>query len=436
MKKLILKVIIGIVAVFTVTFSTVYATDENSTNTNLPSSYDLRNDININVENQGQKGWCNAYATTKVIETYLQKTKGIDYNLSEAYMAYSEAEYFGGNNSYKKDINTVNYYSVDGNGKYVLENDIPNKDYSLTEVNREKFNNVIPVIKSVKDKTLKNSNEIKNYIINNGGVLLSICNDDKYYNTNTSAMYSPIDKRETVNWEQYNYETIQEKTYEIGSHAVVIIGWNDNYSKNNFNSNYKPKNDGAWLVLNSWGTQWGNNGTAWISYEDAYLNNCDILGVERILLKGELNVDFSYNINEQGIQSDGRGKITETSYRAIINTDDEIEDIEGWSEGKTRTFFGTTYTYTKIFTEEFEPYNIELRSKIDGTTKVIEINIPEKFKEEEKYKINKLAEIIKTALLFIIPILIFITTVIVIKKLISLPSKIHKKISKHKSNKK
>ena len=51
-----------------------------------------------------------------------------------------------------------------------------------------------------------------------------------------------------------------------GGHAVTIIGWDDNYSRENFGF-IKPKNKGAWLVQNSWGTDWGNDGCFWMSYE-------------------------------------------------------------------------------------------------------------------------------------------------------------------------
>ncbi len=62
---------------------------------------------------------------------------------------------------------------------------------------------------------------------------------------------------------------------EILGHAVSIVGWDDNYSKENFDGNYQPQNNGAWLCKNSWGNNNSIGGYLWISYEDFYLFNED-----------------------------------------------------------------------------------------------------------------------------------------------------------------
>ncbi len=206
----------------------VYATEEQ---TEIPSKYDLRNDISIEVENQGTRPWCDEYSRTKMVETFLQKTKGINYNLSEAYMAYFKE--FGG--TY---------------GKQVLESDFPTKDYVVNEENQKKYNEATS--KAVAEfNFLSISVEpemLKNYIMSYGGADTAVITDNQ--------------------WHKYKGGIYHKEKYSGSFHGVLIIGWDDNYSKDNFYYE-KPENDGAWLVLNSWGSNWGNNGTAWISYEDS-----------------------------------------------------------------------------------------------------------------------------------------------------------------------
>lgn len=246
MKKKNLISLLLVITILTAIFSTVYATDEQ---TEIPSNYDLRNDISIKVENQiaGDEYTgpaCYSYAKVKMIETYIQKTKGINYNLSEAYYGY---------NGESKDKT------------FVLESDFPNKMYA-------QISNIDSKVEAVKEKAvvknfsylsdvIKNEETIKKYITKYGGVLtVPVC--DIQMDNYKGGMY---------------HSNSSEKSR--GTHAVVIIGWDDNYSKDNFVYE-KPENNGAWLVLNSWGTDWANNGIGWISYEDYYnsVSNAKLIG--------------------------------------------------------------------------------------------------------------------------------------------------------------
>ncbi len=58
------------------------------------------------------------------------------------------------------------------------------------------------------------------------------------------------------------------------NHAVCLVGWDDNFSRDNFslNGDHKPTDNGAWLIRNSWGTFFGQSGYFWISYEDTVIN--------------------------------------------------------------------------------------------------------------------------------------------------------------------
>ena len=56
------------------------------------------------------------------------------------------------------------------------------------------------------------------------------------------------------------------------NHAVTIVGWDDSYSKSNFNAGIHPPGDGAFVVKNSWGADWGDHGYFYISYYDNSLS--------------------------------------------------------------------------------------------------------------------------------------------------------------------
>lgn len=50
------------------------------------------------------------------------------------------------------------------------------------------------------------------------------------------------------------------------NHGVVIVGWDDSFDKNKFAT--VPPGNGAFIIKNSWGTGWGENGYFYISYYD------------------------------------------------------------------------------------------------------------------------------------------------------------------------
>lgn len=65
----------------------------------------------------------------------------------------------------------------------------------------------------------------------------------------------------------YTYYDTEASSDRYGSHTLVVVGWDDNYSKENFPEGNRPSTDGAWLVRNSWGSNAEEADYFWVSYE-------------------------------------------------------------------------------------------------------------------------------------------------------------------------
>ena len=64
---------------------------------------------------------------------------------------------------------------------------------------------------------------------------------------------------------QYTYNDVQS------NHAVTVVGWDDTFPAGNFLEGHQPPGPGAWIVKNSWGSDWGNDGYFYLSYYDRTL---------------------------------------------------------------------------------------------------------------------------------------------------------------------
>ena len=252
----------------------------NALNATVDTKYSLKDLIpaNMIIKNQQQTNSSWAFASIGALESTLalkDYKKGISpvtYDFSERHMEYATSMTFKdginpkGFNREVGDKNRVNVwmatsYLTNGMGA-VLEKDMPfeNNDdkvelKQIDKNNKTQINDTITMLKELQgdNKTLLKQ-KIKELIKNNGGVATLIhgvsSTDESYYNKKTGALYCDDNEKYPTN------------------HYALIIGWDDNYSKNNFVVDKKPQNDGAWIVRDSFGTGIGDNGIIYVSYED------------------------------------------------------------------------------------------------------------------------------------------------------------------------
>lgn len=237
-----------------------------------PSSFDAR-DLGwvTSVKSQGTSGSCWAFSAISAIESdYIAKGYGnkLNTDFSEAYLIW-----FGQNTLLNKDSylaygdgwessspytaggNWLNAMSALESGSGIAyEKDYPyNSNQSLmgNYPETDRFNNGCDII--IENTVIFQSDEtenIKEWIKEHGSATLNYHCDDTLLNRSSNG-YAYFSGNQTV----------------TSNHSVAVIGWDDNYSSSNFGK-YKPSTNGAWLCKNSWGTQWGENGYFWISYEE------------------------------------------------------------------------------------------------------------------------------------------------------------------------
>lgn len=219
----------------------------------LPTRYDLRDKGRVSdIRNQGIYGTCWAFAATSALESVQLPEKKELYSVDHMSMA-----------------NSFHVTQLDG-GEYtmgmaylaawqgpVYEKDDPYGD-GKTNFDLEP----VAHVQEMRVLDAKDYVAIKEAVFKYGGV--------------QTSLYSTL-KSSSKSSEHYNADTYSYcyRGTDKPNHDVLIIGWDDNYSADNFAT--PLEGDGAFICQNSWGENFGEEGVFYVSYYDTNIGTHNVV---------------------------------------------------------------------------------------------------------------------------------------------------------------
>ena len=270
-----------------------------------PNKYILTEEINVPIKHQGSTMECWAFSMTSTLESYLAKSgQQVVPRYSERFIDYSTAKTFlDGENpiAYNREVGQGGNAIValghftNGTGA-VLEEDMPFED-NENKINLSEIQGKTPQTRVTEAKVFPNINkmyssdtqEIKYY--DDGfneytdSEVTEIRNSIKQHIMEYGAI-SAMTSANNANYYSNPEDPMHSEAYYCGDtflgvvdHAITIIGWDDDYSVDNFNPDNKPVNPGAYICLNSYGPESFADGLTYVSYDDVNIEK-NLVGIK------------------------------------------------------------------------------------------------------------------------------------------------------------
>jgi uncharacterized repeat protein (TIGR02543 family) len=285
--------------------------DVNRTGAVLPVRFDAREKGWVTpVKNQGNYGTCWAFTGISSIESsmisngFKIKGKKVDntLDLSELHLSYftynpvtdplgntkgdtsnkypKNAMYHIGANEYNVVMSLASWSGV------VNEKTVPYSRITDNKLEHSLAYKSVARLQNANFISMQDTNEVKKEIMKKGSVSTLIYLNDIFKTPKENSYYYDGRRNLEVN------------------HAVSIVGWDDKYSKENFNTS--PTKDGAWLVKNSYGFEMTDDGYLWVSYEDyslIYNSGTLIPDGTAVSFSMESNENYDNNYQYDGTRS-------------------------------------------------------------------------------------------------------------------------------------
>lgn len=266
----------------------------------LPHRYSYRDTKRmLSIKNQGNTSSCWAFASLTALETSIMPAQNTELSVNNMVC----------NNGY---VNTLNdggdytraiAYLTAWRGPVSEADDIYCDSIYNVPSNPVKHIQEVQIIES------KNLEEIKKAVFLHGGV--------------ESSLYTSMNEhdRSSIYYNNETYAYCYNGTKKP-NHDIVIIGWDDNYPKSNFSVDTEA--DGAFICMNSWGSEFGDEGFFYVSYYDTNI------GVHNVVYTGIEDANNYDNIYQSDICGwvGQLGYESDTAFFSNVYTASENETLQ------------------------------------------------------------------------------------------------------------